>query len=357
MITRRDFSKSVLATGAALLATENAAPAARSSVPAADSARAGSPAKSPIASIRGNFGTPVTPFTSDDHIDGETFQKLVDFLIRHGFHAVAHPMHVGENLNMTIEERKLIAKLTVEAANGRVPVFVHASSSSTEEVVALSRHAQSIGAQGVVVVSPYFWQPPRDALIDHFVTVASSIDISVIGYNNLRTGVEITPDILAEIVRRCPNFIGIKEADLGMEHFTEVCRVTSSLRPGFGVYAGVEFTLPAMAAGGAGCFSPYGEVAPRLIKSLYDASAAGDYEKARPLQFKLSKLHHTLSGGFSDPRMGFGFAANKAARTLMGRPCGNPRKPLLPLDHDATKLLEAKLGELGILDDEPHGWA
>ena len=172
--------------------------------------------------IRGIVGTPVTPFTSDNHVDGPTFQKLVDFLVRQGIHALALPMHIGESLNLSSEERRLVASLAVQAVGGRVPVLINTSLAGTDEVVALSVHAKSVGAQGVVVITPYHWRPPREGLVDHFVTIAAATEISLIAYNYpARLGVTVTCDILTELIERCPNFVGLKDASLDMEYFTE----------------------------------------------------------------------------------------------------------------------------------------
>jgi len=228
-------------------------------------------------------------------------------------------------------------------------VFINTSLPGTDEVVALSRHAQSAGAQGVIVISPYFWEPPLASHIDHFVTVAASLDISLIAYNYPeRLGVTITPEMVAELIRRCPNFVGLKDASFEMRYFTEVCRVARCLHPDFGVFSGLEYTLPAIAMGGAGSFSAIGEIAPRLVKSLYDACAAGDFKKALPLQWKVSHLYSILSAGFP---------AYKVAMQIMGRPCGKPRKPIPVLDADATRRIESQMKELGILDEEPHAWS
>jgi 4-hydroxy-tetrahydrodipicolinate synthase len=301
-----------------------------------------------ITSVKGIVGTPVTPFTADNRVDGETFQRLVDFLIRQGINVLGHPMHVGENISMSGEERRLLTQLAVEAVQGRVPVFINTSLPGTDEVVALSRHAQSLGVQGVIVISPYFWEPPAASHLDHFVTVASSIDISLIAYNYPeRLGVTITPEMVAELIRRCPNFVGLKDASFEMRYFTEVCRVAASLRPEFGVFSGLEYTLPAMAMGGGGSFSAIGEIAPRLVKSLYDACASGDFKKALPLQWKVSHLYSILSAGFP---------AYKVAMQIMGRPCGKPRKPIPVLDSEAARRIESQMKELGLLDEEPYGW-
>ena len=298
--------------------------------------------------IRGIIGAPPTPFTSDNRLDGPTFQRLVDFLIRHGVHGLALPMHVGESLNLSAEERRELARLAVEAASGRVPVLIHTGLPGTDEVVALSRHAQSIGAWGVVVITPYYWQPQRADLLDHFVAVASALEISMMGYNSPHhLGVSLTPDILKELIERCPNFVGLKDASFDMEYFIEACRVTSEARPGFAVFTGMEYLLTSMPAGGAGAFSFYG-VAPRLIKALYDACAARDYERARPLQYKVSQLRNILKVGSP--------ATVKAALEIMGRSLGPTRRPLPAVSPERRAYIRTQLEELGILQTEPHGW-
>jgi len=299
--------------------------------------------------IRGIVGTPVTPFTADNRVDGSTLQRLVDFLIRHGAHAIGLPMHIGENISMSGEERREVARLAVGAAAGRAPVFINTSLSGTDEVVALSRHAQAVGAQGLVVIAPYHWQPARGALLDHFATVAGAVDISLIAYNfPERLGVTLTPDLLVELIERSPNFVGLKDAGFNMEYFTEACRLTAEARPGFAVFTGVEYFLPGMAVGGAGAFSACGAVAPRLVKAVYEACAAGDYQRARPLQHKLSHLFQLIKVNYP--------AGIKAAMALLGRPAGPSRKPVPPLDPDALKRLRAELEKLGVLAEEPHGW-
>lgn len=298
--------------------------------------------------IRGIIGAPPTPLTADNRVDGPTFQKLVDFLIRQGVNAVALPMHVGESLNLSVEERRELARLAVEAASGRVPVLIHTGLPGTDEVVALSRHAQSVGARGVVVITPYYWRPPRAALVDHFVAVASALDIQMLAYNSPhQLGVSLTPDILKELIERCPNFVGLKDASFDMEYFIEACRVTSEARPGFAVFTGMEYLLSSMPVGGAGAFSFFG-VAPRLVKALYDACAAGDYKRALPLQYKMSHLRDILKVGSP--------ATVKAAMEIMGRPLGPTRRPLQMVSPERQAHIRTQLEELGILQTEPHGW-
>ena len=308
-------------------------------------------AKFPISALRGFIGTPVTTFKPDESLDGDHFQKVVDFLTRKGANVLASPMHMGECLLMTTEERKTLAKLTVEAVNGRIPTYINCSLSGTREVIDLAQYAQKIGAQGIVAVTPYFYHPANAPLVDHFVTVANSVDISVILYRNVSVG-ELPLEVLTEVVQRCPNVVGIKEGGHEMGYFTEACRLTSGIRPEFRVFDGVENVSNTVPVGGAGCFSPISELAPVLVKSLVDACLAGDYEKARPIQWKVTELERIMSkqGGFA------GFAAHKPARAFMGRPCGNPRKPIPTLDKESVARLESDLKTSGVLAEEPRGW-
>jgi len=348
MITRRDFSKSALATGAALLASDGALRAANPAADPTGSARAEPTAKPSVSAVRGLVHTPPTPFTADNQVDGATLQKLVDFMVRHGADVLAHPMHIGEALTLSADERHLVAKLTVEAVNGRVPVIIHTSATGTDEVVALSRQAQSVGAQGVISTTPYYWHPPAIGVMEHFVKVGSSIDIALMAYHNEGAG-PLPVSILPEIIRRCPNFIGLKEASHQADYLAEACRLTHALRPEFGVFIGSDFPLFSMPMGGAGNFSPIGFIAPRLVRSLMDACSSGDYKKAIPLQYRASQLYSILKEFYA-------YSSSMAAMEIMGRPCGNPRLPIPTLDHAAMKRLEMRLNESGVLEGEPYGW-
>jgi dihydrodipicolinate synthase/N-acetylneuraminate lyase len=350
MITRRDFSKSAAAASAVLLGSKAMASplvlsgASPRSQPTAQ--------KSPLASVRGFVGTPVTPFKPDETLDGGTYQKIVDYLVRKGAEALASPMHVGEALSLSSDERKQLAGLAVEAVHGRVPVFIHCSLSGTRETIALAQHAQSVGAQGIVVVTPYFYHLANAPLLDHFVAVAKSIDIAMIVYHNASVG-ELPLEVLTELVQRVPNVIGLKEGSHEMGFFTQACRISSDLRPGFAVFDGVENVATTVPVGGAGCFSPISDLAPVLVRSLVDAAMANDREKARLLQWKVTELEGILAkyGGFA------GLASAKPARAMMGRLCGIPRKPLPTLDKETLRKLEADLTNSGVLAHEPTGWA
>ena len=300
--------------------------------------------------IGGVIGTPVTPLTAANEVDLATLERTCEFLVANGVTGLALPMHTGESLNRSLAERKSLVETAVAAAGGRVPVFAHVSLPGTDQVVELARHAEKAGAAAVIVVTPYHWRPPRAALLAHFTAVAKAVSVAVLGYNFPgRLGVALDADLLAELIARCGNFAGVKDASYDMQSFTEACARTSALRPGFAMLTGVEYLLTSMPVGGAGCFSPSAAIAPRLVRALYRACRDGDIAAARPLQHRASGLWHLLrETGYP--------ASVKAAMAIFGRPAGGVRLPLLDLDAAATRRLRDGMAGLGLLDSEPHGW-
>jgi dihydrodipicolinate synthase/N-acetylneuraminate lyase len=300
--------------------------------------------------IGGVIGAPVTPFTSANTVDLDTTERICDFLVGQGVHGLALPLHTGESLNLTGAERKSLVECAVSAAGGRVPVFAHVSLPGTDQVIELAQHAEKAGAAAVIVVTPYHWRPPRAALLAHFTAVAQAVSVDVLAYNfPSRLGVGLDAGLLAELIGRCANFAGVKDASYDMQSFTEACARTSALRPGFAMLTGVEYLLTSMPVGGTGCFSPSAAIAPGLVMSLYQACFDGDIARARPLQHRASALWHLLrETGYP--------ASVKAAMAIFGRPGGGVRLPLLPLDPAAVERLSQGLAELGLLDREPHGW-
>jgi len=298
----------------------------------------------------GVFGAPVTPFTASGAVDLEALDRLTDFLVRHGVDGVALPLHTGESLNLTTDERKALLERAVALVDARVPVMAHVSMPGTDQVVDLARHAEAAGASAVVVVTPYHWRPSPPEMLAHFTAVARAVSLDVLVYNFPgRLGVSVTADVLEELIGRCGNVVGVKDASYDMQSFTEACRRAGPLRPGFSMLTGVEYLLPSMVVGGAGCFSPASSIAPRLVRELFDACSEGDLARALPLQYRASALWHLLrETGYP--------ASVKAALTLFGRPTGGERLPLLDLDGGARDRLTAGLDALGLRETEPHGW-
>lgn len=298
----------------------------------------------------GVIGAPVTPFSPDGPLDLELARRCVSFLVAQGVDAIAVPLHTGESPSLSVAERKALVEAAAEASRG-VPLLVHASMPGTTEVVDLARHAEASGAAGVVVVTPYHWRPGPASLVAHYRSVCDSVGIDVLAYNfPSRVGVAVTPELIETLVAVCPNFVGVKDASYDMQSFTECARRGTACREDFSMLTGVEYLLPSMPVGGSGCFSPSSAIAPRLVRRLEESCRAGDLAAARPLQYKLSALWHLLrEAGYP--------ASVKAAMELLGRPVGGVRLPLLDLDPATTARLQTGLESLGVLDEEPQGWA
>ena len=300
--------------------------------------------------LRGVMQSPVTPLTADFSPDLPTFERLLDFHVRSGSPAISWPHHKGESLNLTIPERKRFAEAAVKVVAGRVPVTIHVSALAVEDTMELARHAQEIGADGILAITPYFWNPSLEAIHDYFVRLCTSIDLPVISYNSpsYLAGVEITGDLMSRLIERLPNFVGVKEASFNSEKFIELSRVALALRPTFAMLTGVEYLLPSVPLGGVGSYSAAGSICPNLCNRLFDACVAGDWPRARELQYTLSRLWLLFRDQYP--------SSLKGGMVIMGRPVGPTRSPLPTATPERQDHIRAQLEELGILQTELHGW-
>lgn len=300
--------------------------------------------------LKGVMQSTVTPLKDDFSLDLPTFERLIEFHVRTGATAIAWPHHKAESLNLTIAERKLFAEAAVKVTAGRVPVSIHVSALAVEDTMELARHAQKIGADAILAITPYFWKPSPDALFDYFVRLGTSIDLPLIAYNSpgYLSGVEITGELTKRLIERLPNFVGMKEASFNSEKFLEISRTALALRPDFALIAGVEFLAPSVPLGGAGSYSSAGAICPNLCTELYGACVAGDWPRARELQYKLARLWDLFRDQYP--------SSLKGGMVIMGRPVGPTRGPLPTASRERQDYIRIQLEELGILDTEPHGW-
>lgn len=259
-------------------------------------------------------------------------------------------MHLAEQLNLTIVERKDLAKASVDAAAGRVPVLVHVSMPGTDQVIDLVHHAEKIGAAATVTIPPYYWKPSQEQIFEHFAAIMSASQLPFVGYHSpaFMDGIGISPATLIKLMERFPHFVGLKEASHNFEQFIELRRASQKVRSDFGLITGIEYIIPAITLGGIGSMSIFSGVAPRLIQSLYDATIQGRMSEALALQDKFSALWQLGKVGYPAPI--------KTMMEIMGRPVGNTRLPIIPTNSERRSQLESALKELGILDSEPHGW-
>ena len=300
--------------------------------------------------LKGVMQSPVTPLKEDFSPDLATFEKLLDFHVRTGATAISWPHHKAESLNLTIAERKAFAEVAVKVVARRIPVSIHVSALAVEDSMELARHAHRIGADAIIAITPYFWNPTIEGIYDYFVRLGTSIDLPLIAYNSpsYLSGLEFTGELTRRLIERLPNFIGMKEASFNSEKFLEISRVALALRPDFAMIAGVEFLAPCVPLGAAGSYSSAGAICPNLCTQLYDACVAGESARARELQFKLARLWDLFRDQYP--------SSLKGGMIMMGRPVGPTRPPLPTATKERQAYIGTQLEELGIVQTEPHGW-
>ena len=300
--------------------------------------------------LKGVMQSPVTPLKADFSPDLETFERLLDFHVRTGATAISWPHHKGESLNLTIAERKRFAEVAVKTVAGRVPVSIHVSALAVEDSIDLARHAQAIGADAIIAITPYFWNPSPQAIHDWFMRLGREVDLPIIAYNSpsYLDGVEFTGELITSLLEKLPNLVAMKEASFDSEKFLEISRAALAVRPDFSLVAGVEFLLPSVPLGGKGSYSSAGTICPNLCTRLYTSCVEGRWDEARDCQYKLSQLWQLFRDQYP--------SSLKGGMVIMGRPVGPTRPPLPTASDQRIAFIAEQLGELGILDTEPHGW-
>ena len=164
-----------------------------------------------MTKFKGVMQSPVTPFKDDFSLDLPTFERLLDFHVRTGATAISWPHHKGESLNLTIAERKLFAEAAVRVVNGRIPVTIHVSALAVEDTMELARHAQDIGADGILAITPYFWTPSLAAIHAYFVRLCRSIELPVLSHQGHTLRVAAPPN--AKVAPDGPYLLYVNRSD------------------------------------------------------------------------------------------------------------------------------------------------
>jgi 4-hydroxy-tetrahydrodipicolinate synthase len=264
----------------------------------------------------------VTPFTASGAVDDVALRRFVEWQIAQGVHFLVPCGSTGEAATLTTGEQRRVVEITVEVADGRLPIVAGAGSNDTARAIALSREMRDAGATHLLHVSPAYNKPPQRGIIAHFRAVADAVDLPIVIYNVPgRTASNIEARTTLALAEH-PGIVGIKEASGNLAQVTEILRN----RPQeFSVLSGDDaLTLAVMAAGGDGVISVVSNATPRLMARLVDLCASGDFAEARALAMRLTPW---FEAAFIDSNP----IPVKAALSMMGKMENSLRLPLVPL--------------------------
>ena len=281
----------------------------------------------------------VTPF-KNGLVDEDAFRQLIEEQIAAGTDGIVPCGTTGESTTLSHEEHDRVIEIAIDAVKKRVPVIAGTGSNSTAEALRLTRHAWEAGADGALLVCPYYNRPTQEGLYLHYRTVAEKVPIPIIVYNiPSRTGTNMFTETLARLAK-IPNIVGVKEASGSIKQMSDVIHMCG---PDFDVLSGDDiFTLPLLALGGRGVISTVSNVVPGDMAGLVDAFAAGDLEKARALHFRMSPLIDAI---FIETNP----IPVKAALAMMGKIDSELRLPLCPMTEKNEAVLKKVMQEYGLI--------
>jgi len=286
----------------------------------------------------------VTPF-KEGKIDWQSLDALVDFHIKNGTNGIVPCGTTGESATLDHREHHEVVQRVIKAVNKRVPVIAGTGSNSTGEAVELTRGAEKAGADGALLISPYYNRPTQEGIYQHYKKVAESVGIPIIVYNiPARTGSKIEPETLARL-SEIKNVAGVKEATGSVEQAIDVIRLCGD---DLAVYSGEDsLTFSLMALGGKGVISTVANIVPKEMSQLTDACLKGNWESGRKLQLKLIPLIRSV---FLETNP----IPIKTALSLMSKCTGELRLPLTPMSEGNLKKLKQTMTEFGLLSTRWH---
>jgi 4-hydroxy-tetrahydrodipicolinate synthase len=290
--------------------------------------------------FKGSYPALITPF-QNGAVDFDTLKKLVDWHVAEGSHGLVPVGTTGESPTLTHAEHGAVIEAVVKAAAGRVPVIAGAGSNNTAEGIDLIRHAQAVGADAALVVTPYYNKPTQAGLVAHYTALHEASDLPIIIYNIPgRSVVDMTPETMGQLAK-LPRIVGVKDATGKIERVS-MQRMTCGAD--FVQLSGEDATaLGFNAHGGVGCISVTANVAPRLCAEFQEATLAGDYARALEYQDRLMPLHEAI---FIEP----GLAGAKYGLSLLGHCSDEVRLPLVTLTDGTKDRIRGAMRHAGLLN-------
>lgn len=289
--------------------------------------------------FKGSIVALITPFR-EGKVDAVAFKDFVDWQIKQGTHGVVPVGTTGESPTLSHEEHRLVVSLTVEVAKGRVPVIAGTGSNSTDEAIALTRHAKEAGADAALVVTPYYNKPSQEGLYQHYKAIHDAVDLPIIIYNIPgRSVIDMSVATMARLAK-LPNIVGVKDATADL---ARPLRTRVEIGPDFCQLSGEDATVTGfLAQGGVGCISVTANIAPALCSQLHEAWQRGDLVEMARIRDILLPLHQAMFVETSP-------APVKYAASLLGKATPDVRLPLVPCSAEGRTVVEAAMRKAGLI--------
>lgn len=290
--------------------------------------------------IQGSIVAIVTPFHQDGSVNFSKLGELVDWQIQNGTDGIVALGTTGESATMTDEEDDAVCEYVLKRVNGRIPVIVGSGSNCTASMLDKSLRYQAMGAQGLLIIAPYYNKTNEEGMYRHFATVVDAVDIPCILYNVPgRTGCSISEGVVKRLAGH-PNVMGIKEASGNMSY---ACKIARYLGPEFAMYSGNDdITVPILSIGGSGVISVLANILPQQTHDMVMAYLSGDTAAATAAQLRYLELINSLFLEVNPIPV-------KAALNMMGWEAGPCRMPLYEMSQGAAQRLRAAMEEAGLL--------
>jgi 4-hydroxy-tetrahydrodipicolinate synthase len=288
----------------------------------------------------GSIPALITPF-ANGKVDEAAFQKFVQWQIDQGSHAVVSCGTTGESPTLSHEEDMRVTSLCVEVAGGKIPVIAGTGSNNTEEAIFLTRHAKEAGADGALVVTPYYNKPTQEGLYQHYKAIHDAVEIPIVIYNIPgRCIVDMSVETMARLAE-LPNIVGVKDATADL---TRPAKTKAAIGKDFAQLSGEDATVvPFLAQGGHGCISVTANVAPRLCADLHEAWQKGDFNVVERVNDRLMPLHQALFIESSP-------APVKYAVSLLGLCENRIRLPLVAVAPETERHVRDAMVHAGLLN-------
>lgn len=282
----------------------------------------------------------VTPFHEDETVNYEALEALIEMQLDGHTDAIIVCGTTGEPSTMTEEERVSVIKFVIDKVNKRVPVIAGTGCNNTKNAVEMSKKAESLGADGLLVVTPYYNKATQEGLFLHYKAIAEAVSIPIIMYNvPSRTGCNILPETAVRIAKACTNVVAVKEAS---SNISQVATLASMAKGILDIYSGNDDEIvPILSLGGIGVISVLSNIAPQDTHDIVMEYLEGDREKALELQLKYIDVIHALFCEVNPIPV-------KAALNLMGKNAGGLRLPLTEISEKNKAVLAAAMKEAGL---------